>query len=69
MGDRATKTNLADRAVALRLFLHRRLDSLYKEITSAGFTGTMGIEISAKDGRPGEPRIKLETYGVTEEKQ
>lgn len=54
----------ADVIVAKRLWLHRKWDDLWDMATDPKFTGTIGIEISAKDGRPGEPRVKIEHYGI-----
>ena len=54
----------SDRILAMRLWLHRRFDELYDHLTDPDFTGTVGIEISGKDGRPGEPRVKEERYGA-----
>jgi len=54
----------SDRIIAMRLWLHRRFDELYDHLTDPDFTGTIGIEISGKDGRPGEPRVKEERYGA-----
>ena len=56
----------ADKIRALRLFLHRIIDRMYDELTSPTCTGTMRLELSAKAGRPGEPRHGIERYGVTE---
>jgi len=54
----------SDRIIALRLWGHRRFDQLYDAICHPAFTGKMIIEIPAKDGRPGEPWIRLERYGI-----
>jgi hypothetical protein len=56
----------ADRIVALRLWLHRQLDRLYDEACDKEFTGNVALTISAKDGRPGEPKLLVERYGVSE---
>ena len=56
----------ADRIRALRLWLHRKLDRLYDDLCDPTFTGTMVIELSAKDGIPGQPRVRVEHYGITE---
>jgi hypothetical protein len=56
----------ADRIVAMRLLLHRELDRLYDILCNPNWTGTVGISISGKAGRPGEPRITEEKYGVCE---
>lgn len=66
-GGKTNQPSPADRARAMRLFLHRKLDQLYERLTHPRFTGSITIELSGKDGRPGEPRTKIETYGVTEE--
>ena len=54
----------ADVIIAKRLWLHRKWDELWDLATDPAFTGTIGIEISAKAGRPGEPRVKIEHYGI-----
>ena len=63
---RAAPNTIADVIVAKRLWLHRRMDALWDVATDPTFTGTIGIEISAKAGRPGEPRVKIEHYGITD---
>lgn len=63
-GGRPDKT--ADRIRGLRLWLHRKFDELYDRVTDPDFTGMVGIEIHSKNGRPGDPRVKEERYGVTE---
>ena len=67
MSTRSNPVNpTADRIIALRLWIHRRFDELYDKLTDPAFTGTIGIEISGKDGRPGEPRVREERYGVSQ---
>jgi len=56
----------ADRIVALRIWLHRKLDQLYTEMSDPAFTGEMLIKLSAKNGIPGQPRTGLEEYGAGE---
>jgi hypothetical protein len=61
-----TKAHTADRIIALRLWLHRRLDTLYDRLTAKDFTGKVRMEISSKDGRPAEPWVVVEEYGAGE---
>jgi hypothetical protein len=56
----------ADRAVALRLWLHRRLDRLYDRATHPAFTGTVELKLNSKQGRPGEPEAIEREYGITD---
>jgi hypothetical protein len=58
------KSHTADRIVAMRLWMHRRLDALFDRLTDKDFTGTIAIELSGKDGRPGEPKARVEEYGA-----
>jgi len=48
------KDNPADHNRAMRLTIVRNLDRLLNEATAPGFAGTVGVEISAKDGRLGD---------------
>jgi len=66
MSEPGGKSHTADRIIALRLWMHRRLDALYDRLTDKNFTGTVSIEISGKEGRPGEPRARVEEYGAGE---
>lgn len=56
----------ADRAKLVRLFLHKELDRLLREITAPKFSGGFSMELSSKDGRPGEPICNLRRYGLAE---
>ena len=56
----------SDRAIALKLWLHRRLDRLFDEVLAPDWTGNVSISFSVKEGRPGMPRITPERYGVHE---
>lgn len=60
---RAAKATI-DALVAKRLWLHRRLDDLWDQANDVKFTGTVGIEFTSKDGRTGEPRVRIEHYGI-----
>jgi hypothetical protein len=55
----------ADRIRALRLWLHRRLDQLYDQLTDPTYTGSIAVELSGKNGIPGEPRVTESRYGCS----
>lgn len=57
-------TETANRIAALRLFLHRELDRVFDVVCDPNWAGTVGIQISGRAGRPGEPRVTEEKYGV-----
>lgn len=63
----AVEVKVADRIRTLRLYLHRRIDRLFDQVTDKDFTGKVGLELSVKDGRPGDPREIVERWGVREE--
>ena len=64
--DSSNATRSADRIIAMRIWLHRQLDRLYDELCDPEFTGSVGLTITAKEGRPGEPKLLVERYGVSE---
>ena len=65
--DAGTKPTTADRIRALRLWGHREWDALYDRLCHPSFTGTIIIELSSKDGRPGEPQVTTRKYGTGSE--
>lgn len=54
----------ADKIRYLRVGLIRELERLLDRATDPQFTGTVGLELSSKEGRPGEPRITVTQYGM-----
>jgi hypothetical protein len=60
------RQRVADGIRALRLAIWRDWERLYAEAQRPGFTGTIGMELSWKEGRPGIPRFTRETYGISE---
>lgn len=68
-GTRATmqgdknERRIADDILQLRINLHREIDRLYAILQDPAFKGCFTIELSAKDGRPGEPKVTISRIG------
>ena len=54
----------ADRIQAIRVHTLSEWSRLLALLTDPKFTGSVGIEISAKAGRPGDPKVTVTHYGV-----
>ena len=64
MGRATEKISQADRIHAVRLYTLSEWSRLLALVTDPKFTGTVSIEISGKDGRPGEPKVTQTRYGI-----
>jgi hypothetical protein len=51
---------------AMRLAVWREWEKLWSDAMAPGFTGEIGVRVSVKQGRPGQPRFTFERYGLTE---
>ena len=58
------KLAIADRIRNLKMYTSREWLRLYEILTAPNFTGTVSLSLSAKSGRPGEPKVTIEEYGV-----
>jgi hypothetical protein len=59
--------NISVRITNVRKYMIWRLDQLLEKLTRPDFTGQITLNISAKNGRPGEPREIIERYGAVEQ--
>jgi len=64
MGRRNETIGTADRIQAVRVYTLSEWSRLLTVLTDPKFTGSVGIEISAKAGRPGDPKVTVTHYGV-----
>jgi len=56
----------AEWTTAVRVQAHKALDRLFRVVTAPGYTGHLGLEIHAKDGRPMLPVTNVTQIGVDE---
>ena len=64
MGRQGEKISTADRIQAIRVYTLSEWSRLLAVVTDPKFTGSVSIELSAKDGRPGQPKVTQTRYGI-----